>query len=200
MKKKTKTPKKNNKILKIIIILILCVGFGFASYFITYQIDKNKKGGDVKLTVTFDDTETYIIPSITKMSEEDAMKEWPYIINLENKGTGKGLYQILIKDAKDSTIKRDYLSYALYLGDKKVVSDELKNIKDNILYTYEIDGKTKQKYELYIWVSKDLPEESNEEVKEGSEENKEEEKNEKKETKYEYSLEFNTIKAGGPGF
>jgi len=189
MKKKN----KGKKIIKIMVIFLLCIGCGFGAYFITYKIDASKKDGDVRLTVTFDDTETYIIPNITKMDEEEAMKEWPYIINLENKGTGKGLYQILIKDAKESTIEREYLSYALFLGDKKIASDELKNIKDNILYTYEIDGKTKQKYELYIWVSKDFP---LEEVKEEGEEIPEE----KKETKYEYSLEFNTIKAGGPGF
>ena len=163
---------------KIVSVILLCLIIGVGAYFGTFYLDKLRKGGDVNLTVTFDDTETYTIPSIKKMNKEEALAEWPYIMELNNTGSGKGLYQIIITDIEKSTIKRDSLDYSLYLEDDEIISGNLSKIKDNILYTGEINGNTKQKYKLYIWVVSDVDE---------------------KDT-YEYKLEFNTIKSGGPGF
>lgn len=163
---------------KIIGVILLCLVMGVVAYYGTLYIDNLRKGGDVNVTVTFDDTETYVIPSIEKMDKEKALKEWPYMMDVENTGSGKGLYQIIITDKETSTIKRDKLDYLLYLNDKEIKSGKLKDIKDNILYTGEIEGKTKQRYKLYIWVNTEV----------------------EKESVYEYKLEFNTIKTGGPGF
>ena len=163
---------------KIVGIIFLCLIVGVVTYFGTYYLDKLRRGGDVKITVTYDDTETYSIPSNVKMDKEKALKEWPYIMEVNNSGSGKGLYQIIITDLKESTIKRENLEYALYLDDKEVSTDKLSNIKNNVLYEGEINGNTKQKYKLYIWVTTDVD----------------------KEDTYEYKLEFNTIKSGGPGF
>ena len=163
---------------RIIGVILLCAVIGVGAYFGTLYMDKMKKGGEVNVTVTFDDTETYTIPSIEKMDKEKALKEWPYIMEVNNSGNAKGLYQIIITDVEKSTIKREVLDYSLYLEDKEVTSGKLKDIKNNILYTGEINGNTKQKYKLYIWVTSDV----------------------EKESVYEYKLEFNTIKAGGPGF
>ena len=163
---------------KIIGVILLCLVMGVVAYYGTLYIDNLRKGGDVNVTVTFDDTETYVIPSIEKMNKEKALKEWPYMMDVENTGSGKGLYQIIITDKETSTIKRDKLDYLLYLDDKEIKSGKLKDVKDNILYTGEINGKTKQRYKLYIWVNSEV----------------------EKESVYEYKLEFNTIKSGGPGF
>ncbi len=163
---------------KIIGVILLCLVMGVVAYYGTLYIDNLRKGGDVNVTVTFDDTETYVIPSIEKMDKEKALKEWPYMMDVENTGSGKGLYQIIITDKETSTIKRDKLDYLLYLNDKEIKSGKLKDIKDNILYTGEIEGKTKQRYKLYIWVNSEVDEKDI----------------------YEYKLEFNTIKSGGPGF
>lgn len=163
---------------KIIGVIFLCLIVGVGAYFGTFYLDKLRRGGDVQVTVTFDDTETYIIPSVKKMNKEEALKEWPYMMEVENTGSGKGLYQIIITDGDECTIKRDNLEYLLLLDDKEISNGKLSDIKGNVLYTGEIEGKTKQKYKLYIWVSKEV---------EG-------------EAKYEYKLEFNTIKSGGPGF
>ena len=163
---------------KKISVILICIAVAIVSYFGTYYLDKLRKGGDVKVTVTFDDTESYIIPSITKMSKQEALKEWPYIMNIENTAGGKGLYQIIITDVETSTITRDKLDYSLYLEDKEVTSGHLNDIKKNVLHTGEINGNTKQKYKLYIWVTHDVD----------------------KDSVYEYKLEFNTIKSGGPGF
>ena len=163
---------------KIIRVILLCLVIGVIAYFATFYLDKLRKGGDVKVTVTFDDTETFKIESVKKMDKEKALKEWPYIMNVENTGSGKGLYQIIITDIETSTIPRDKLEYVLKLDDKEVASGKMKDIKDNILYTGEIEGNTKQTYKLYIWVIDDV----------------------KEDAIYEYKLEFNTIKSGGPGF
>ena len=163
---------------KIVGVIFLCLIVGVIAYFGTYYLDKLRKGGEVKVTVTFDDTETYVIPNTSKMDKELALKEWPYIMEVNNTGSGKGLYQILITDVETSTIKREKLAYSLYLDDKEIVTGKLGDVKDNVLYTGEILGNTKQKYKLYIWVVEEVEKEAN----------------------YEYKLEFNTIKSGGPGF
>ena len=163
---------------KIIGVILLCLIIGVVAYFGTLYLDNLRKGGDVNVVVTFDDTETYVIPSIDVMTKEKALKEWPYMMDVENTGSGKGLYQIIITDEEKSTINRDKLDYSLYLSDKEISSGKLKDIKDNILYTGEIEGKTKQRYKLYIWVNSEV----------------------EKESIYEYKLKFNTIKSGGPGF
>lgn len=165
---------------KIIGVILLCALIGVGTYFGTLYLDKLKNKGDVNVTVTFDDTETFKLETIKKMNKEEALKEWPYIMNVENTGEAKGLYQIIITDIETSTIPRDKLEYVLKLDDEEVTSGSLKDVKGNILYTGEIEGNTKQNYKLYIWVIVDAfnYEEDN----------------------YEYKLEFNTIKAGGPGF
>ena len=163
---------------KIIGVILLCLIVGVVAYFGTLLLDNIRRGGDVNVTVTFDDTKTFKLETISKMDKEKALKEWPYMIEVDNTGSGKGLYQIIITDVETSTIKRDKLDYVLCLDDKEVSSGKLKDVKDNILYTGEILGKTKQKYKLYIWVTDEVDKEDN----------------------YEYKLEFNTIKTGGPGF
>ena len=165
------------KIKIILLTIVLCLLSGAIAYYVTLQIDKYRKGGNVDVKVTFDDTETYVIPSIQKMSKEEALKEWPYKVTVVNSGNAKGLYQIIIEDVSNS-IQRDDLDYALFIDEKEVSSGNLKKIKDNILYTYEISANETQKYDLYIWCVKDQKEES----------------------KYEYKLTFNVIKDGGPGF
>lgn len=163
---------------KIIGVILLCLIVGVVAYFGTLLLDNLRRGGDVNVTVTFDDTETFKLETIEKMDKEKALKEWPYMMEVENTGSGKGLYQIIITDVETSTIKRDKLDYVLCLDDKEVSSGKLKDVNDNVLYTGEILGKTKQKYKLYIWVTEEVAKEDN----------------------YEYKLEFNTIKTGGPGF
>ena len=165
------------KILIIILVIALCIVSGILAYFISLKIDMSKKGGSVNLKVTFDDTESYVIPSIKKMDKDEALKEWPYKITLDNSGTAKALYQMKIEDVSES-IKRDDLDYTLYLDEKEIKEGHLKDIKDNILYTYSINANTIQKYDLYIWSTIDQKEDST----------------------YEYKISFNTIKDGGPGF
>ena len=69
---------------KIIGVILLCALIGVGTYFGTLYLDKLKNKGDVNVTVTFDDTETFKLETIKKMNKEEALKEWPYIMNVEN--------------------------------------------------------------------------------------------------------------------
>ena len=117
---------------KIIGVIILCLIVGIGSYFLTLFLDNLRKGGDVNVVVTFDDTNYYTIPSITKMNKEKALLEWPYKMVVENTKDGKALYQIIITETDNSTIKRDSLEYSLYLDDKEISNGKLSDIKNNI--------------------------------------------------------------------
>lgn len=168
-----------NKVWKIIILILCALLVGVGAYFGTYYLDMLRKGGNVDIKVTFDDTKTYVIPVNTKLSREDALKEWPYIFKIENNGNAKGLYQIIIEDIENSTIYRKDLDYVLILDDTEIVSGNLDKLDNNILYTSSIDGNKIQNYKLYIWSN--------------SEETKSEDI-------YEYQIKLNAIKDGGPGF
>lgn len=168
------------KILSIIIVLILCAGACYGAYSISNYLDKKAKESlKVVLTTTFDDTKTYVIPNSLESNKDAALKEWPYMFTIKNEGNYKGLYQLIINDIEGSTIKRENLSYVLILDDKEIQEGKLCDLKDNILYTYEINKETSQRYKLYIWVNSS---------------------NTKKEDIYEYSITLNAIKDGGPGF
>ena len=56
---------------RIIGVVLLCVIIGVVSYFGTLYLDKLKKDGDVNVTVTFDDTETFKLESVKKMDKEN---------------------------------------------------------------------------------------------------------------------------------
>lgn len=178
MKVEKKEKKRKNTVSIIVVTILLCVISGIVTYYGTLAIDKARKGGEVAITVTFDDSETYRIPSISKMTKEEVGKEWPYIFKVENSGNAKGLYQLIIKDVSESNIKREDLDYALYLDEKMVKEGHLNDIKNDILYEYFIDKETIQEYKLYIWANKEQKEDS----------------------VYEYKLDFTVIKEGGPGF
>ena len=141
----------SKKVKRIILIIIYVVLVFVISYFVTYYVDKlNKGNGKAVISVTFDDTDYYVIPNSEKLDEEKALLEWPYIFTIKNSGDKGGIYQILISDDSENDLQRENLQYLLYKDDEEVQKGELKNIKDNILYTSEINNNKEQKYKLYI--------------------------------------------------
>lgn len=171
---------KKNKIGKVILIIFMSLIIAGIAYMGSYYIDKlYKYYGEVELKVIFDDTETYIIPNVLKSNKEEALKTWPYMFTIENNGNRKGLYQIIIKEV-NSTIDRANLKYLLVLDDKEIKEGNLDEITNDILYTYEINKNTSQRFKLYIWVD--------------------EADATTKDDVYEYQITFNAIKDGGPGF
>lgn len=162
----------------IIIGVILGILSGVIGYFGTLYLDKLRKGGEVNVSVTYEDVEEFKLENNKKLNKDEALKEWPYIFHMENKGDAKGLYQIKIIDSSDNTIKREDLSFVLMLDDKEIKSGKLNELKEDILYTGEIESSIKQDFKLYVWSNKDYQEEDI----------------------YKYKLDIVVIKTGGPGF
>lgn len=166
------------KVVRIILVLlILVISFG-ASYGITYIVDeKERNRKEASIDVVFDDNEFYVMPSSGVLTEEEALKEWPYKFKVSNKGNTRGIYQIAIKDDLENDLERDCLNYILYLDDKEVKKGKLNELKNNLLYEMTIDANKEQFYQLYIYKSME---------DEG--------------TVYKYSILFDAIMEGGPGF
>lgn len=162
----------------IVIGIILTILAGVLGYFGTEYIDKLRKGKDVKVSVTFEDTKEFTIENNHQLSKDEALLEWPYIFHMENTGNDEGLYQIKIIDNQENTIKREDLSYLLYINSQEVANKKLNEIKDDVLYQGNIDKNTKLEFKLYIWSNKDYQDED----------------------LYKYLLDINVIKTGGPGF
>ncbi len=142
------------KFLKTIFKLIIFILFGVLVYYLSFNLSK-KYINDVNLQLTYDDTDTFTLENVNKLSKEDALKEWPYIFNIKNKSKRDSDYYLTIKDVSGN-IKRDKLSYVIYVNDKKQTEGKLSDIKDNILVKNHIKGNDNQEYKLYIYVSSDL--------------------------------------------
>ena len=166
------------KVKLIVIGVILGILSGVMGYFGTLYLDKLKKGGEVNIKVTLEDTDEFKLENNKKQTKEDALKEWPYIFYIDNSGDGKGLYQIKMIDSESNTIKREDLSYVLLLDDKEIKSGKLGELKDNLLYQGEILGNIKQSFKLYVYLENDYQEED----------------------LYQYKIDVVVIKSGGPGF
>ncbi len=144
------------KVLRAIIKLIIIGAFGFLVGFVSYKIS-NKLVGNVDIKITFDDSKTFTLENVNKISKEEALKNWPYIFKLENTSSREADYQLIISDVSGN-IKRNSLSYVLVRDDQELDSGKLDTIKDNILYQGHVDGKQVQNYKLYVYVNKTLDE------------------------------------------
>lgn len=169
---------KKYKVKKVIIFIIISFIIIGGSYIGTYYMDKFNDQGTANLKVVFDDTNTYQIPNVNKLTKEKALEEWPYMFTVSNSGDKKALYQIIIKDIEANTLERKNLHYLLMLDEKEVQEGLLSDISNDILYTGSIKKNTEQRYKLYIW---------QEDVEDTN-------------LLYEYQLSFNAINDGGPGF
>ena len=144
------------KILRAIIKLIIIGAFGVLVGFLSYKIS-NKLVGNVDIKITFDDSKTFTLENVHKLTKEEALKNWPYIFKLENTSSREADYQLIISDVSGN-IKRNSLSYVLVRDDQELDSGKLDTIKDNILYQGHVDGKQVQNYKLYVYVNKTLDE------------------------------------------
>lgn len=166
------------KVLRTILVVLILIISIVSSYFITMFVDKaNNKGKEAIIDVVFDDNEYYVMPNSEVLDKETALLEWPYKFSVSNKGNTAGIYQIIILDDKDNDLKRDDLSYILFLDDKEIATGNLIDLKNDILYEGNIKKNSEQKYKLYIYKTKET-----------------EGKN------YKYSIKLNAILEGGPGF
>ena len=139
------------KWIKRIGLIIILLGIGailaFGSYYISKKYIKN-----TNIKITFEDSESFALEDVTELSEEEAIKLWPYIFHMVNEGKRSANFKLVISDV-DGDIKRDKLDYVLYRDDKKVIGGHLIDITDNIIYKGSIDKEEKNDYKLYVWVT-----------------------------------------------
>ena len=141
-----------NKWVKRIGLIIILLGIAsllaYGSYYFSKKYVKN-----TNVKITFEDSESFTLEDVTELSEEEALKLWPYIFHMENEGNRAANFKLVINDVSGD-IKRDSLDYVLMRDDKKVESGHLSNISDNIIYKGNINKNEKNDYKLYIWVTK----------------------------------------------
>ena len=106
------------KILRAIIKLIIIGAFGVLVGFLSYKIS-NKLVGNVDIKIIFDDSKTFTLENVNKLTKEEALKNWPYIFKLENTSSRDADYQLIISDVSGN-IKRDSLSYVLVRDDQEL--------------------------------------------------------------------------------
>lgn len=85
-----------------------------------------------------------------------------YDFQVENSKKSISKYALYIEDlpansvndgcSEDTLLKRNQLKYQLSLNGKVIKEDYMSNIKDNILDTRDINGKTTNKYSLKVYI------------------------------------------------
>lgn len=167
--------KKNKK--KIITAFLVIFSFAL-SFILTYYYDKgidSKKNASLELI--YEDYEYCALENNSVLSKEDALKEWPFIFKMKNKGNTDSLYQLSILYDKENDMKIDSFNYILFINDEEVKNDKLINLDENILYEDKIKSNKENVYKLYIYKNK-----------------------EDQGTVFKYSVKVNALLEGGPGF
>lgn len=144
------------KIIGTIGIMIFAMGI---SYIITYHFEKSLYE-DINLLVTFEDNEYFSLENTKKLLKEEAMKTYPYIFTIENKGKSSSSYEIKIKDEELKNIERSNLDYVVLLNDKEVLSGSLSDVENNTLYKTSIEKKKTDTYKVYIYLNSEVEEAS----------------------------------------
>ena len=126
-------------------------------YFVTYHLARDKYE-DINLLVTFEDYEYFELENASYQEKEDAIKNYPYVFEINNDGKSLVSYQIEITDLEIKNVKREDLNYILVLDDVEVKSGTLSEIKNNVLYSSSIKSKKNGTYKLYIYLNKEKEE------------------------------------------
>ena len=144
------------KIIGTIGIMLFAMGI---SYVITYQLEKSLYE-NIDLLVTFEDNEYFSLENTNKLLKDEAIKTYPYIFTIENKGKSRALYEIKIKDEEFKNLERSNLDYVVLLNDKEVLSGSLSSVENNTLYKTSIEKKKTDTYKVYIYLNKEIEEAS----------------------------------------
>ena len=139
---------------KIICFLGICLISMGVSYTITYYMEKSLYY-DIELLVTYEDTKSFKLENTNVLTKEEALKTYPYIFSLENKGKGEVTYQLKINDIKNSTT-RDKLDYILYKNDEELKSGNLALLENDILITDSLEKDETIAYKVYIYLNEEI--------------------------------------------
>ena len=144
--------KKRMVVGKIIGFIGICIFACGIAYVVTHYLEKNKYA-DIDLIATFEDTEEFTLENVKKLDKEGALKTYPYVFTLENKGIASVNFNLKLEDSEFS---RENLDYIVVLNDKEVASGSLSEIKDDILLKGNIGRKKTDTYKVYIYYTEDV--------------------------------------------
>ena len=148
--------KKGILVGKIIGVIVLCIFAVGMSYFVTRHIEKARYS-DINLLVTFEDTKEFTLENTKKMDKEEALKTYPYIFKIENKGKRKADFDIKITDSDESNVDREKLNYIVIKNDDEIKSGKLSDIKETDSFiSNNIDAKKTDTYKVYIYLTSEV--------------------------------------------
>ena len=143
--------KKRVLIGKIIGFLGICIFAMGMSYVVTHYYEKEKYA-NINLIATFEDNKEFTLENVEKLNHDDALKTYPYIFTLENKGKYNVKFDLKLEDDGD----RNNLDYIIIKNDKEIKSGSLDSLKNDILLNSSISKKQTDTYKIYIYYTEKL--------------------------------------------
>ena len=161
--------KKNNFIYPILVIIVLFVSLGliisFSYAFKTPTFVSPPKVDVDILEVSMDDGGKGVtISDMYPTSDEQINSIESYQFTIRNNSEKKYTYQLLLEElplsiindgcTSQTLLNRSQLRYQLIINDKELITEDLDEIKLNVLDIIEIDSFEKQAFSLRIFVPK----------------------------------------------
>ena len=161
--------KKNNFIYPILVIIVLFVSLGliisFSYAFKTPTFVSPPKVDVDILEVSMDDGGKGVtISDMYPTSDEQINSIESYQFTIRNNSEKKYTYQLLLEElplsiindgcTSQTLLNRSQLRYQLIMNDKELITEDLDEIKLNVLDSIEIDSFEKQAFSLRIFVPK----------------------------------------------
>lgn len=141
--------KKSNIFVILFIIILIIFIFFFSLYFFNLFDSKNPTLIS-SLNVTLNDEQTDHPAS--RIGDDEDNSTYSFVVTNNSKMGAK--YQVLLYD-RDATISRKNVHYKLQLNDATIKTGTLDEVKDNVLDSRTVNGKSTNSYLFTIWVSED---------------------------------------------
>ncbi len=135
-----------------VVVAILC--------FRLYYHHDNSDVGNVEIVIG-DKGKGVDIEQLLPISDEEAKKMNYYKFDVKNNGNIDSRYQVLIEEVelrdkkgyrKSELLSRNQLRYELKLDGKVIASDDMSEIKNNIIDERIIPVSKTNKYQLKVWI------------------------------------------------
>ncbi len=140
--------KKRILVGKIIGFIGFCIFACGMTYIVTHYFEQEKYA-NINLIATFEDNKEFTLENVEKLNHDEALKTYPYIFTLENKGKYNVDFDLKLKDDGN----RSNLDYIIIKNDKEVKSGSLDSLKNDILLNSSVDKKKTDTYKIYIYYS-----------------------------------------------
>lgn len=148
---------------KITISLIIFILFLINVFLFSLYLFRTDSGIVSNLKISLGDNKKPGSVDLTPITDEEGSKLEPYIFKITNNGRINSSYKVVFKDSNDNHKKeqlldRKLLRYQLKLNGKVLITDNLYNIKNNVLDSKTIKSGVTNTYEFRVWIDKSVME------------------------------------------